>query len=81
MTNKFLSYHEKNFAYFMSHYEVNNKKGPYNSAKKIVIGLLIAAVIITIFGIISDSKDSNDNTIKKVPTVDTSKIKINKYNP
>lgn len=82
MTNDYLTYHEKNFAYFMNHYEVNDKKNPHNSAKKLVIGLLIAAAIITIIGVLAGSSDNNDNSkIKKVPTVDTSKIKINKYNP
>lgn len=82
MTNDYLTYHEKNFAYFMNHYEVNDKKNPHNSAKKLVIGLLIAAAIITIIGVLAGSSDNNDNNkIKKVPTVDTSKIKINKYNP
>ncbi len=82
MKNEFLTYQEKNFAYFMNHYEVNDKKNPYNSAKKLVIGLLIAAAIITIIGVLAGSSDNNDNSkIKKVPTVDTSKIKINKYNP
>lgn len=77
MTNDYLTYHEKNFAYFMSHYETNDKKNPYNSTKKLVIGLLIAAVIITIIGVLVNSSDNNDNKIKKVPTVDTSKIKVN----
>lgn len=77
MTNDYLNYHEKNFAYFMNHYEVNDKKNPYNSAKKIVICLLIAAAIITIIGVLAGSSDNNDNKIKKVPTVDTSKIKVN----
>ena len=77
MTNDYLTYHEKNFAYFMSHYEANDKKNPYNSAKKLVIGLLIAAAIITIIGVLANSSDNSDNKNKKVPTVDTSKIKVN----
>ena len=78
MTNDYLTYHEKNFAYFMNHYEANDKKSPYNSAKKLVIGLLIAAAIITIIGVLAGSSDNNDNSkIKNVPTVDTSKIKVN----
>lgn len=77
MTNDYLTYHEKNFAYFMSRYETNDKKNPYNSAKKLVIVLLIAAAIITIIGVLANSSDNSDNKIKKVPTVDTSKIKVN----
>ena len=80
MTNDYLTYHEKNFAYFMSRYETNDKKNPYNSTKKLVIGLLIAAAIITIIGVLansSDNSDNSDNKIKKVHTVDTSKIKVN----
>ena len=77
MTNDYLTYHEKNFAYFMSRYETNDKKNPYNSTKKLVIGLLIAAAIITIIGVLANSSDNSDNKIKKVHTVDTSRIKVN----
>lgn len=81
MTNDFLTYHEKNFADFMNRYEVDDKEYKKKFIKKIVIALIAVAAIITIFGVIAESNDKNDNTIKKVPTVDTSKIKIDKYNP
>ena len=81
MTNDFLTYHERNFAYFLNNYEVNNKENPHKVLTKLFIGLIILIVILIIFGITSSSTDKDGNKPKKVPIVDTSKIKVDTYNP
>ena len=81
MTNEYLTYHEKNFADFMNRYEIDDKENNKKFIKKIIIALLAVAAIIAIIGVIAESNNNNDSTIKKVPTVDTSKIKVNTYKP
>ena len=82
--NKYVKYQESNFAKFMSRYGYSNNKP--KAANKIV-SILVKLVIIAIFVvpiiavIIALKSPKQNNTSSNGNTVDTSKIKINKYNP
>ena len=82
--NKYVKYQESNFEKFMNRYGYSNNKP--KAANKIV-SILVKLVIIAIFVvpiiavIIALKSPKQNNTSSNEKTVDTSKIKINKYNP
>lgn len=84
--DKYVKYQESNFIKFMNHYSYSNNKTKlinkvFSVLLKIVIIAIFVVPIIAVIVVLNSSNKGNKASINSGSTVDTSKIKVDMYNP
>ena len=84
--DKYVKYQESNFIKFMNHYSYSNNKTKlinkvFSVLLKIVIIAIFVVPIIAVIVALNSSNKGNTTSINNGSTVDTSKIKVDMYNP